>query len=98
MKAAATLIHEHTKKHRHVHVGSTRPHIGNIKHNKEGGNYRLYIDYFHSTNPIYPDYRKDTDAAYRGRGGRIGGLKLLRIWLNKCGIKLAFNLSSTKPI
>jgi hypothetical protein len=30
--------------------------------------------------------------------GGIGGLKLLWIWLNKCGINVLFNLSSTKPI
>jgi hypothetical protein len=41
MMAAATLIHEHSERKRHVHKGSTRPRRGNINRHREVDHYRL---------------------------------------------------------
>jgi TRAP-type uncharacterized transport system substrate-binding protein len=35
MKAATTLIHEHSERQRHVHKGLTKAHMGNLKRNRK---------------------------------------------------------------
>lgn len=56
MMAAASIIHEHTKRQRPILRGSTRPHKANIKRNREAHHYKFLKDYFHPTNLIFSEH------------------------------------------
>jgi hypothetical protein len=55
MMAATILLHEHTL--RPVYRGSVKGCKPNVKRNRERGNYQLYRDYFHPTNPLFDAQR-----------------------------------------
>jgi hypothetical protein len=55
MVVVASPVHEHTERQRPSHRGSTRPPRFNLKHNREGGHYRMYRNYFHPTKPVFMD-------------------------------------------
>jgi hypothetical protein len=56
LMVAATLIHEHNERQMPRFGGSTRPHMSNLKRDQEGGHVQLYKDYFHPTDPLYPEH------------------------------------------
>ena len=51
----SNILHEHNASQTPVHRGSVKGRSKNLARNRVEGHLRLHKDYFHGTNPVYPE-------------------------------------------
>ncbi|KAK1682370.1 hypothetical protein QYE76_043218 [Lolium multiflorum] len=73
---AASMIHEFTSYPRPVHRGSVKGLSKNLPRNRVEGQIRLHNDYFHLTNPVFPEKLPVQDVKGHVHGHSTGRQKL----------------------